>query len=293
MKLYEFFEEGLSDAKNNSPLILTGLACIGVVATSVISIFAGKKLQKKEELIKEKIEIKRSEGIELTKKETVILHVKEKFPALAPVVVGVIVTGVCIIGSYKISAKKIAGLTVALTATTKAFDGYKAATEKLLGEKEAEIQCEKIKQDILDHPPKEADEQKFLTQQKSDYNNNVFNGIQAFWEPLTKQPVYCTQSDIVRAFETVNYRVKSNFENFVPVADFLYELNRYSQNELDIDDKTHPEAQEAGWLYDRCGNYGIEYSNDFKEGVLIGSQYYGIIKYRAYWQASQNRIDYM
>ena len=58
MDLYKIFEDGFDDMKKNSPLILTGLACVGVVATSVVSIFAGKKLQKKDEIVQKKIEEK-------------------------------------------------------------------------------------------------------------------------------------------------------------------------------------------------------------------------------------------
>lgn len=293
MNLYKLFDEGWEDIKKDSPLILTGLACAGVVATSVISIFAGKKLQKKDEVVKKIIEEKKEAGTPLTKKESVILNVKEKWPALAPVAIAVGVTCFCAIKSYKISAKRIAGLTVALTATTKAFDGYKKAAEKLLGEKEKEIEREKMKNDILENPTKPEEEQKFLETQKKNYENNIYNGPMAFFEPLTKQTIYCTESDIVRAFEEVNYRVKSNQENFVPLADFLYCLSKYAQNDIKYGDKDCPEAQEAGWLYDRCKYHGIDYSNKFDDGVRIGSQFFAKIKYKAYWQASGNEVNFL
>lgn len=290
MKLYQLFNEGLADVKKNSPLILTGLACVGVVATSVVSIMAGKKLQKKDEIVKQKIEEKKAEGVVLTKRQVYALHVKEKWPALAPVAAGIIFTGACVIGSYKISAKRIVGLTTALVTTTKAYDGYRAAAEKLLGEKEKEIEQEKMKNDILENPAKKEDEQKFLETQKHQYDNNIYNGIGAFFEPLTKQTIYCTESDIVRSFEEVNYRVKSNDEDFVPVSDFLYALSRFAQNDIVWDS---PEAQEAGWTYNRCGRHGIDYMQKFDVGVKVGNQYYGKIRYKAYWQVTENEINYM
>lgn len=293
MNLYKIFEEGWSDMKKDSPLILTGLACVGVVATSVVSIFAGKKLQKKDEIVKKKIEEKKAAGEIVTRKQSVIMHVKEKWPALAPVVLGATVTIYCTVKSYKISATKIAGLTTALAATNQAFETYKKAAEKVLGEKEKEIEREKMKNDILENPPKKEDEEKFLETQKRNYENNVFNGPGAFYEPLTKQTIYCTESDVVRAFEEVNCRIKTGQEDFVPVADFLYNLSRYSQNEIKYSEKECPEAQEAGWSYDRCGYHGIEYTNKFDEGVRIGSQFYAKIRYRAYWNASGNEINYL
>jgi len=293
MNLYKFFEEGWEDVKKDSPLILTGLACAGVVATSVISIFAGKKLQKKDEIVIKKIEEKKAAGEILTKKQTVILHVREKWPALAPVVIAVGVTCFCAIKSYKISAKRIAGLTVALTATTKAFDGYKKAAEKILGEKEKEIEREKMRNEILENPAKPEDEKKFLETQKHNYENNIYNGPMAFFEPLTQQPIFCSESDVVRAFEEVNFRLKSGQENFVSVADFLYCLSKYAQNDIKYDEKSYPQAQEAGWLYDQCKYHGIDYSNKFDEGVRIGAQFYAKIRYKAYWQASENEINFL
>lgn len=290
MSFYKIFEEGFKDAKKNSPLIFTGLACVGVVATSIISIFAGKKLQKKDEVVKQKIEEKKEQGIVVTRKDSLVMHVREKWPAIAAPVAAVGFTLFCTIKSYKESAKAIATLTTTLAVTNKAFDGYKKAAEKLLGDKEKEIEREKMRNDILENPPKKEDEQKFLETQKHQYENNIYNGVGAFFEPLTKQVIYCTESDIVRAFEEVSYRVRSGNEEFVSVGEFLYELSKYAQNDIEWH---APEAQEAGWPYDRCGRHGIDYSHKLDEGVRIGNQYYGKIRYRAYWQVSQNVIDYL
>ena len=150
-----------------------------------------------------------------------------------------------------------------------------------------------MKNDILENPVKPEEQQKFLETQKSNYANNVFNGPTAFFEPLTKQTIFCTESDIVRAFEECNYRLKTGSEDFIPLADLLYALSRYAQNEIKYSDKECPEAQEAGWLYERCQYHGIDYSNKFDDGVRIGAQFYAKIKYRAYWQASKNEINFL
>lgn len=290
MSFYKIFEEGFKDAKKNSPLIFTGLACVGVVATSIISIFAGKKLQKKDEVVKQKIEEKKEQGIVVTRKDSLVMHVREKWPAIAAPVAAVGFTLYCTIKSYKESAKAIATLTTTLAVTNKAFDGYKKAAEKLLGDKEKEIEREKMRNDILENPPKKEDEQKFLETQKHQYENNIYNGVGAFFEPLTKQVIYCTESDIVRAFEEMSYRVRSGNDNFIPVSEFLYELSKYAQNDIDFDSSA---AQEAGWPYDRCGRHGIDYSHKFDEGVKVGNQYFGKICYKAYWQGSLNEVNYL
>lgn len=289
MGLYKIFEEGMSEMKKNSPLVLTGLACFGVVTTSIVSIFAGKKLQKKDEIVKKKIEEKKAAGEIVTKRESIVLHVKEKWPALMPVVIGAGVTCYCTIKSYKISAKKIAGLTTALTATSQAFESYKKATKKLLGEKEQDIQREKMKQDVLNNPANPEDEKKFLEMKNQQVANNQFNGIEEWWEPLTQQRIYCTAADITRAFEEISYRVKNRDEDFVEFLDFLYALSKYSQGTIKYD---RPEVTEAGWSYDRW-NRGIAYDLNTNIGVRVDGRFIPQICYRANWQVSQNEIDFM
>jgi hypothetical protein len=294
MSLYKIFEEGLSDAKKNKPLILTGLACIGVVTTSIVSIFAGKKLQKKDEVVKQKIEEKKSAGEEVTKKDIVVMNVKEKWPIFVPVVAGVGLTCFCTVQSYKESAKKIAGLTVALTATDQAFKSYKKAAEKILGEKEKEVEQEKMKQEVLANPVSKETEQKYLVDKEKQLANNVFNGNEEWWDPLTRQTIYDSGVNIVKAFEQANYRLK-NGENFIPWSDVLYEISKTALNgpEIKCDD---PVAEEVGWTYDRFGKYhdGIPYDVSGKYGVRIGTgRYVAKIGYKAEFQVSGNTVDYL
>ena len=277
MNLYKIFEEGLEDAKKNSPLILTGLACVGVVATSVVSIFAGKKLKEKDEIVQKKIEEKKAAGEIVTKKQSVILHVREKWPTLAPVVVSGIVTGACIIGSYKISAKRIVALTTALTVTTQSRDYYKKALEKVLGEKEAER--EKMKEQIKDNPMPKQIEDKVRTE-GANHIDQVYNTTQCWYEPTTNQYIACTEVDIVKAFEEVSSRVKFG-EDFVSFDDFLWALPVQVK---------HPQiANTFGWSRERCSR-GIVY--DTSNGVRADNGLFvGKIGYKAYLETTGYPID--
>lgn len=279
MNLYQFFSEGLDDAKKNSPLIFTGLACVGVVATSIISIFAGKKMQQKDEVVKEKIEEMKVSGEEVTPKKVFVEHVKEKWPALAPVAVGVIVTCFCTIKSYKISATRIVGLTTALTATTKAFDGYKKAAEKLLGDKEQEIRREKMKNELAENPMPKALEDKVKTEGANNVDN-IYNAVQSWYDEVTNQYVGCTEGDIVRALESCSSRVKFG-ESFVSYDEFLWELPVKVE---------HPQiAQTIGWPYERC-KHGIEYN--LKDGVKApNGLFVGKIGVKVYTETTEYLID--
>lgn len=274
MSLLSMFDEGLDDFKKNSPLILAGAACIGVVATSIISVCAGKKLKEKDEVVKVKLKKKEEAGEEITKGKIILANVKEKLPTLAPVIALSGVTMACMISSYKISAKRIATLTTALTVTTKAFDGYKKAAEKLLGEKEKEIQREKMKNDMKENPvPKELtteEDNKKLTETKGG-TNEEYNRVQVWYEPITNQYFKAPESEIVKAFANVRDKLRSGTYDEVTVNDWLYE----------IDDADH--TLKAGnvflWTYGRFPNgptYDLSDGVKAPNGVFVGKISYEI-----------------
>ena len=277
MNLYKIFEEGLEDAKKNSPLILTGLACVGVVATSVVSIFAGKKLKEKDEIVQKKIEEKKAAGEIVTKKQSVILHVREKWPALAPVVVTSIATGACIIGSYKISAKRIVALTTIATVATSERDMYKKALDKVIGEKEAER--EKMKQQLEANPMPKQIENKVKTEGANNVDQ-IFNTTQCWYEPTTNQYIACSEAEITKAFEEISSRVKFG-EDFVSFDEFLWALPVQVK---------HPQiANTFGWSRERCSR-GIVY--DTSDGVKADNgMFVGKIGYKAYLETTGYPID--
>lgn len=279
MKLYDIFEDGLKDLKHNSPLVLAGVACIGVVATSIISIFAGKTLKEKDDVVKKKIEKKKAAGEVVTKKESIVLHVREKWPALAPVVISGAITITCMIFSYKISAKRIVALTTALTVTTQSRDAYKKVAEKLLGEKQ--LEQEKMKAELEEKPMPKQLEDKVKKEQKSNDINGIYNANQTWWEPNTRQYIYATESNLTKAFEEVNFRVKTG-ESFVSFDEFLWALESYSEGKVE-----HPPiATTFGWPNERCSR-GITYRLD--QGVQApNGLFVGKIGYRAYTEVTQN-----
>ena len=267
MKFFEMFEEGLDDMKQHSPLILAGIACLGVVATAAISIHAGKKLKLKDDIVKQKIEEKKQAGEVVTRKDSLVLHVREKWPAIVPVVAVGAVTITSMIFSYKISAKRIATLTTALAVTTKAFDGYKQAAEKLLGEKEKEIQREKLKNEVNQNPPSkeltdkvDADNKKLQEEYEKSKargdTNAVFNTVQVWYEPVTNQYFKAQESEIVKAFEQVANKLQSGMYDEVTVNDLLYDI--------DDADASMPAGNVFMWTQKRFPK-GPKY--DLREGV--------------------------
>lgn len=277
MNLYKIFEDGFKDVKKNSPLILTGLACFGVAATSVVSIFAGKKLAKKEEIVKEKIEEKKAKGEVVTKKDSIVLYVREYFPPLAPVIVGVGLTSACAIFSYKESAKRLLAATTIATLATSERDMYKKLAEKLMGEKE--LEREKLKKQIEENPmPKQIEDK--VKKEGANNVDQVYNTTQSWYEPTTNQYIACTESELVKAFEEISSRVKFG-ESFVSFDEFLWALPVQVK---------HPKIAEIfGWPYERCKR-GIVY--DLSDGVKAeNGLFVGKIGYQAYVETIEFPID--
>lgn len=278
MKLFDIFEEGLKDFKEHSPLILAGVACVGVVATTVISIHAGKKLKEKDAIVEEKIKLKAEEkGTALTTKESLVIHVREKWPALAPVIIVGGITIISMIFSYKISAKRIVALTTALSVTTQSRDAYKKVAEKLLGEKE--LEREKAKAEAEEHPMSKEFEEHAKASKEQCNISNIYNGPEVWYEPNTHQYINVKGTDLVRCFEEMSYRVKSG-ESFVSFDEFLWALERYATNNIE-----HPNiAQTFGWPDERCIK-GIEYRTDITwqapNGMAVNK-----IAYKAYTEVT-------
>ena len=289
MNLMKMFNEGFKDAKKNSPLIFTGLACVGVITTSIVSIFAGKKLQKKDEKVKKIIEEKEEQGIVVTRKESLVLHVREKWPAYVAPTLAVGFTLFCTIRSYKEAAKTIATLSTAVAVANKTLEETKAASKKLLGEKEDELQRERMKQQLEKNPADPKDESKLEETRARQIAEGDYDLYNCWWEPITNQRVYATAASITKAFEECSAQVKYEGTSFVSFYDFLYVLNRYTLVPIK---SFKPElTQEFGWDYDRVGRYGgITY--DLTKGVQApNGSFIGKIGYKAYYQVTGNSVD--
>ena len=271
-KLFDLFEEGLDYCKDNSPLILSGVACVGVIGTMILGVKAGKKIQKKTEKVDEDLEKKKVEtGVEPTKKESRLAHVKAHFPELIPVIaVGTLAIG-CTIASYKISAKRIAALSTAYALTSKAFEEYKTATQKILGEKEKEIERERMKSQMEKDPP--PDELSNDTLQKvgetketsKRSTNDIYQTVPVWRDDLSNQYFKATEAEIRDAFANVKSKLRGGTYDFVSVNDFLY----------DIADANHdnPALDKIGWTADRFPNgprFNLDEGAKAPNGLFVG-----------------------
>ena len=270
-KLYDLFNETVDYCEENSPAILSGIACLGVLGTMILGVRAGKKICKKEEKIKEQIEEKEAKGEVITKRESRIQYVKAQFPEIIPVIVVGTLSITCTIASYKISAKRIAALSTAYALLSKTHEEYKKAAEKLLGEKEKEIERERLKAQMEKNPP--PDELKDETLKKvgeteskaGKTTNEIYQTVPVWYDELSNQYFKATEAEIKEAFANVKSKLRGGTYDFVSVNDWLY----------DIPDAKHniPSLDRIGWTASRFPNgprVNLENGAKAPNGLFVG-----------------------
>ena len=136
--------------KRNSPYILTGMGCAGVVSTAVL---AGRAAVKANDEISD-INCKRlMDGYEVcSAKEKVMLTWKYFIP---PVVMGA-TSMACIVGAQSVQTKRHAALASLYTLTEQTLKDYRENVVDLVGKNKEEKAYTKVAQDkVLENPPQE------------------------------------------------------------------------------------------------------------------------------------------
>lgn len=266
-KLYDLFNEMVDYCEENSPAILSGIACVGVLGTMILGVHAGKKIAKKEEEVQKQIEDKEAKGEVVTKKESRIMYVKSQFPEIIPVIVVGTLSITCTIASYKISAKRIAALSTAYALLSKTHEEYKKAAQKLLGEKEKEIERERMKAQMEKNPP--PDELKEETLKKvgegGRTTNEIYQTVPVWWDELSNQYFKATEAEIREAFANVRTKLRSGTYDFVPVNDLLYDI---PDAKSDI-----PSLNRIGWTAERFPNgprFNLNEGAKAPNGLFVG-----------------------
>lgn len=159
MQIKALAQQGLNFLQKNSPYILTGLGCAGVVSTAVMTgkaaIKAYEEVDRYEDLQTMKLSNEELENrgnphyYESTMKERFMLTWKYFVP---PVIMGASSVA-CIIGAQTVNTRRHAALASLYTLTDQTLKDYQEKIKEKLGErKEAKIH-EEIAQDVLDSHP--------------------------------------------------------------------------------------------------------------------------------------------
>lgn len=151
----------LKFSEQNAPTILTGLGVLGVFETARLAYIAGSKGKKIMEEKRKDLEDVRP-GDKDAKRAVVGEIVKEMAPVVAPPVIMGGVTTACIIGSNRVSSKRMAALSAAYSLTETALKDYKQKTEELIGRKKAMEIRESLARDAVKDAPILKDESKIV-----------------------------------------------------------------------------------------------------------------------------------
>lgn len=134
-------------AKQNEPAILTGAGVAGVFCTAWMAFKAGPRAK---EIIDRHTAMNPPEG---QQKEVIKDMVKELAPVILPTVGMAVATSVAIIGSNKVSSKRIAVLSAAYTMSSDALKDYQAKVVDMVDSKKVQKIKESISKDKLDKNP--------------------------------------------------------------------------------------------------------------------------------------------
>lgn len=143
------FDSAAKFTDKNAPAILTGLALAGVVTTVVLTVHATKEATLD---ILEDEDLPVDEDGNVPKKEIV----KKVWKRYVPVVGGIILTGVCIVGAQHINHRRQVALAAAYELADTALKTYKQEVIEQIGKnKEKKIQAGADKKIIEKNPPSE------------------------------------------------------------------------------------------------------------------------------------------
>lgn len=145
-KLMKMYKTAQKFTKKNSPEILAGLAVVGVIATAVAAYKASPKAHAILEEKKRDMEDVAPDDKE-TKRAVVAEAAKELTPVLLPPVIMGGMTAACIIGSNRISSKRIAILSAAYSLAEKSVKELEDKMTDIIGEKKTREIKDKIVED--------------------------------------------------------------------------------------------------------------------------------------------------
>ena len=160
-KLKEKANKFLELAKKHSPELLTGTAVVGLIGTAVMAYRCSPRAHEIIEKKREEIYLLQSDNKKGQRKK-VLETAKELTPVLLPPVVMGAATTACIIGSNRISSKRIAVLSTAYAISEKAVKELNLKMNEVLGEKKAKTIKDAIAKDKLDQNPPPKDESQIL-----------------------------------------------------------------------------------------------------------------------------------
>lgn len=226
---------GLATAKENSPMILTGLAVGGVILTAVL---AARAVPKAVRIIKEEEDIRREEAEARAKKEQEVLNkdydevfndiyqpvtrkdaFKLTWKCFVPAAICGGITIACIVGAQHVNTVRQAAMAASYEILRNSYDDYRYHVREALDKKKYEEIEQKIRENKIDQIMKDRP----LTNREEDILD-AGAGAAIFVEPTTGHRWISTYEKMYRAIDDTNELLDSNrgSYNFVSLQTFLH-----------------------------------------------------------------------
>lgn len=234
-KVTEFLEKAEIFTKKNSPVILTGLAMVGVISTAYAAYKAGPRADKILEVYHEDMRDCHPDDKE-AKRAVIGETIKKLVPVVAPSIIMGGTTIACIVGSHSVSSRRIAALSAAYSLSETTVKNLNNKMEEMLGEKKARAIKDSIMKDKLKESEKK--DQKLLG------DGNVYvpdNGYVLCKDLYSGRTFYSTAEKIKQAIVQCSSDVQQ--EMWVSLNDFYAEINSPQLEPI-------PMGEDLGWNVD-------------------------------------------
>ncbi len=241
-KLFDLIETIGEETKKNSPMILTGLAIVGLISTAYLSYKAGIKADKIIEKYKKDIKshAPSCEEDKENKKNITIETAKKMVPVIAPPIIMGGVTLACIIGSHSVSNRKIAALSAAYSLSESTVKNLNGKMEEMLGEKKTRSIRDSIMKDKLE---KDSEKDKKLMDNGSIIIPN--DGTVLCKDLYSGRLFYSTAEKINQAIAKCSYDLISDM--YVSLNDFYDAIDSPQLKPI-------PMGNDLGWNVDDSQN---------------------------------------
>lgn len=184
----KFFKGIQRGVGKHSPEILTGIGIAGMLTTTVLAVQATPKALK----LIETEEYERKEYLTVPEK------VKIAWKPYIPAAITGVASTVCLIGSCKVSTRRVAALTTAYKISETALSEYKEKVIETIGDKKEKVVREKIAKDKIEKNPISKTEV-IMTG----------NGEVQFYEPLSGRYFKSDINRVDKAINELNYQMHS------------------------------------------------------------------------------------
>lgn len=238
-KLISFLEKAEGFTKKNSPVILTGMAIVGVLSTAYSAYKAGLRADKILEVYRADMKDCHPKDKE-AKRAVVGETAKKLIPVVAPPVIMGVATISCIVGSHSVSSRRIAALSAAYSLSESTVKNLNSKMEEMLGEKKTRAIKDAVMKDKL-HADAEKDQKRLAE------SNFVIpgDGTVLCKDLYSGRLFYSNAEKIKQAIAKCSYDIVSDM--WISLNDFYFEINSPQLSPI-------PMGDDLGWNIDDTQN---------------------------------------